>query len=451
MTPECLAIGTPVEMLFGDGVWYEGTIQRFSARSGVYTIVFPDGDVQTAKLPDSDVRVLGQSRGKSGGAAAKSQSTSSHKKSREKDPNDGDEAAHNEDVAASRESYSKAKKRASTDGAGAERRAADSRQSHDSECKSGDKASGGARSSGKGVEQAARRTDAEPAESKHGSKAKKQESCESSDVGLEHVVLSDCLSMLDRLLSARGGHFFAEPVDAEALGLSDYHEIVTEPLDFSTIRERLLSGFYCAQRKGKAGSQVFGEKDGERMREAFGRDVRKVLDNAMLYNPESDRVYKAAASILNFFQTNWPSAGGAAAKASKAPSETTTSTARRAAAEPASGRQAARVRQASQSVSDEAADSDAECTEEAEPARAGGAEADGAPGRRSRPRDASRGAAAGRGGEGLAAAAAAEGVEGCDEDAGGGVDEGVGGGGDAGDGESEDDERPRRRPRKAGR
>jgi hypothetical protein len=58
IAPECLAIGTPVEMLFGDGVWYKGTIQRFSARSGVYTIVFPDGDVQTAKLPDSDVRVL---------------------------------------------------------------------------------------------------------------------------------------------------------------------------------------------------------------------------------------------------------------------------------------------------------------------------------------------------------------------------------------------------------
>jgi hypothetical protein len=57
--PVCLPIGTTVEMLFGDGVWYEGVIQRFSARSGLYTIVFPDGDVQTAKLPDKDVRVLG--------------------------------------------------------------------------------------------------------------------------------------------------------------------------------------------------------------------------------------------------------------------------------------------------------------------------------------------------------------------------------------------------------
>jgi bromodomain-containing factor 1 len=41
------------------------------------------------------------------------------------------------------------------------------------------------------------------------------------------------------------------------------------------------------------------------MREVFGRDVRKVLDNAMLYNPESDLVYKAAASILDVFTSNW--------------------------------------------------------------------------------------------------------------------------------------------------
>ena len=127
---------------------------------------------------------------------------------------------------------------------------------------------------------------------------------ETADVSLEHVVMGDCLSMLERLRTSRGGHYFAEPVDAEALGLHDYHEIVTEPLDFSTIRERLLSGLYCHRRKGK-GSQAFSEKDGIKMRESFGRDVRKVLDNAMLYNPESDRVYKAAASILEFFNNAW--------------------------------------------------------------------------------------------------------------------------------------------------
>jgi hypothetical protein len=161
----------------------------------------------------------------------------------------------------------------------------------------------------KGGGQAARSADSEAlettAEGKHGSKARKQETFESSDVGLEHVVLCDCLSMLDRLLTARGGHYFAEPVDAEALGLADYYVIVTEPLDFSTIRARLLSGFYLIRRKSKGGSQAFGEQDGVRMREAFGRDVRKVLDNALLYNPESDSAYKAAASILEFFNSNW--------------------------------------------------------------------------------------------------------------------------------------------------
>ena len=53
-----LAVGTKVEMLFADGIWYQGTIERYNPRSGRYTIEFPDGDVQTARLPDKDVRIL---------------------------------------------------------------------------------------------------------------------------------------------------------------------------------------------------------------------------------------------------------------------------------------------------------------------------------------------------------------------------------------------------------
>jgi hypothetical protein len=443
IVPECLAIGTSVEMLFGDGVWYEGVIQRFSARSGVYTIVFPDGDVQTAKLPDKDVRVVGQNRrgsagagsGKSG-AAAKSQSPSLHKKG----PNDGDATVHHDDRSNSLDCRGGAKKRASTDGVGAERRVGEKRESHDSieeRSKSGIKALGGARG-GKDVWQAAESADAEaqPEESKHGSKARKKETRESGEVTLEHAVLSDCVSMLDRLLSARGGHYFAEPVDAEALGLADYHEIVTEPLDFSTIRARLLSGSYLIRRKSKGGSHAFGEQDGVRMREAFGRDVRKVLDNALLYNPESDRAYKAAASILDFFKKNWST-------------ELTGKS-----SEPASSRlDTAKVSKARHSGVGEAADpdSDAKCSEESEPAHTGGAVGDEASGRRtgfSRSRGVSLGAVAGGGEEDPSA----EEAGGCDADDGryDGVGGGNGSGDDACNGESED-ERPRRRPRKGGR
>ena len=53
-------LGTKVEVLFSDGKWYEGTIEKYTARSDRYTIKFPDGDVQTAKLPDKDVRLVGK-------------------------------------------------------------------------------------------------------------------------------------------------------------------------------------------------------------------------------------------------------------------------------------------------------------------------------------------------------------------------------------------------------
>ena len=287
-----LAVGTKVEMLFADGIWYQGTIERYNPRSGRYTIEFPDGDVQTARLPDKDVRVLGESIVESQGKAVKLSTDCGTSKTPKRKYDLVSEPLNNGSQTESAHKDSEVK-----------RTVARNHDNKDDQCPAGagsrslEIGRGPRRSKGEAVEQ----PDNGLSDSLVGAHVG-----ETADVSLEHVVMGDCLSMLERLRTSRGGHYFAEPVDAEALGLHDYHEIVTEPLDFSTIRERLLSGLYCHRRKGK-GSQAFSEKDGIKMRESFGRDVRKVLDNAMLYNPESDRVYKAAASILEFFNTHWQS------------------------------------------------------------------------------------------------------------------------------------------------
>ena len=285
-----LAVGTKVEMLFADGIWYQGTIERYNPRSGRYTIEFPDGDVQTARLPDKDVRVLGESIVESQGKAVKLSTDCGTSKTPKRKYDLVSEPLNNGSQTESAHKDSEVK-----------RTVARNHDNKDDQCPAGagsrslEIGRGPRRSKGEAVEQ----PDNGLSDSLVGAHVG-----ETADVSLEHVVMGDCLSMLERLRTSRGGHYFAEPVDAEALGLHDYHEIVTEPLDFSTIRERLLSGLYCHRRKGK-GSQAFSEKDGIKMRESFGRDVRKVLDNAMLYNPESDRVYKAAASILEFFNNAW--------------------------------------------------------------------------------------------------------------------------------------------------
>ena len=303
-------------MLFSDGVWYEGMIEKYSARSDRYTIKFPDGDVQTAKLPDKDVRIVGMSavtapvsvasasHGESGRGRQQMTVGTVPKKSPKVEL---ESLSSKKKVKTGVEDQSQeSKSLGAAHGADANNHEASQRRVSGTGHKHS-KASDidGSQAAENATGRSSRRLKAEDVN--FSSDVDESTEVSRNDVDLEHVVLSDCLDMLDRLLAMRGGNYFAEPVDAEALGLPDYHEIVTEPMDFSTIKERLLSGFYCARPKGKgkAAAQVFSDKDGVKMRKAFGRDVRKVLDNAMLYNPESDRVYKAAASILEVFKSEW--------------------------------------------------------------------------------------------------------------------------------------------------
>ena len=53
-----LAEGTVVMMLYDDGEWYSGWIEKFCSGSGLYVVSFPDGDVQQTRIPDKDVKVV---------------------------------------------------------------------------------------------------------------------------------------------------------------------------------------------------------------------------------------------------------------------------------------------------------------------------------------------------------------------------------------------------------
>ena len=50
--------------------------------------------------------------------------------------------------------------------------------------------------------------------------------------------------ILRDLTRSKRAHWFLEPVDAEALGLDDYHKIIKYPMDLGTVVTKLDDGVY---------------------------------------------------------------------------------------------------------------------------------------------------------------------------------------------------------------
>jgi hypothetical protein len=82
---------------------------------------------------------------------------------------------------------------------------------------------------------------------------------------------------------------FLQPVDVVGLQLDDYHKIITNPMDFSTIQNKM---------EGKNGTKY------NSVREIYS-DVRLVFDNAMKYNDEHHDVHIMAKLLLEKFEEKW--------------------------------------------------------------------------------------------------------------------------------------------------
>lgn len=96
----------------------------------------------------------------------------------------------------------------------------------------------------------------------------------------------NCGSLLQRLMKHKHGWVFNEPVNAKALGLVDYHDIIKHPMDLGTIKTRLSQNFYKSPRD-------------------FAEDVRLVFHNAMTYNPKGQDVHTMAELLLQIFEERW--------------------------------------------------------------------------------------------------------------------------------------------------
>jgi hypothetical protein len=90
-----------------------------------------------------------------------------------------------------------------------------------------------------------------------------------------------CNEILRELFNKRHSAYawpFYKPVDAEALGLHDYHKIITNPMDLGTV-------------KTKMDNRVYEEA------EEFAGDVRQIFENCYHYNPDTHDVVGMARKL----------------------------------------------------------------------------------------------------------------------------------------------------------
>eukprot|EP00045_Choanoeca_perplexa_P006704 m.57767 g.57767 ORF g.57767 m.57767 type:complete len:724 (+) comp13746_c0_seq1:77-2248(+) len=98
--------------------------------------------------------------------------------------------------------------------------------------------------------------------------------------------LRACADIIKELFHKRHVDYawpFLEPVDVVKLNLTDYYDVIKEPMDLGSVKKNLEAGMYDTA-------------------DAFARDVRLVFSNCYNYNPPGSDVVKMANSTSQVFE-----------------------------------------------------------------------------------------------------------------------------------------------------
>jgi hypothetical protein len=93
----------------------------------------------------------------------------------------------------------------------------------------------------------------------------------------------EMLKILASIMSRPESVVFHEPVDWEGLGLVDYPDIVKNPMDLGTVKEKV-------------------EASGYKSVEDVANDIRLVWSNCMLYNRDGSEYYHLADTFARAFE-----------------------------------------------------------------------------------------------------------------------------------------------------
>ncbi|PSS07694.1 Transcription factor like [Actinidia chinensis var. chinensis] len=102
------------------------------------------------------------------------------------------------------------------------------------------------------------------------------------------MLMKQCETLLNRLMSHQYGWVFNTPVDVVKLNIPDYFNVIKHPMDLGTVKSKLLSGEYSSPLD-------------------FAADVRLTFSNAMTYNPSGNDVHVMAETFKKYFEVRWKS------------------------------------------------------------------------------------------------------------------------------------------------
>jgi Bromodomain len=117
---------------------------------------------------------------------------------------------------------------------------------------------------------------------------------EQCDYGENSEALQACRKIIDFLKNHKQSGIFMEPVDPVALNLPTYFEVITRPMDITTLSDNLENGLYSKipPIKDVGRNAVYRMLNGP-----FGQDALLIFDNAITFNPPNDWVHNTAKAI----------------------------------------------------------------------------------------------------------------------------------------------------------
>jgi len=92
-----------------------------------------------------------------------------------------------------------------------------------------------------------------------------------------------CYNLLQKLKKHHPAGPFLFPVDVVGLGLTDYYDIIHEPMDLNTVETKLKGNQYPSV-------------------EAFASDIRKIWNNSFQYNMKGTPIYQMTTEMSSYFE-----------------------------------------------------------------------------------------------------------------------------------------------------
>jgi hypothetical protein len=92
--------------------------------------------------------------------------------------------------------------------------------------------------------------------------------------------------IVQKIITKKDSDIFREPVPYEELGLTDYIDIVKEPMDLGTVMKKLDGKKYSSQ-------------------DEVAKDIRRIWLNALLYNMPGSKIYTTAKALSESFEANY--------------------------------------------------------------------------------------------------------------------------------------------------